>query len=37
MFSLLMNGEVSKRIHDRISFFKGDGLIEGQEIQDDRK
>ena len=31
-----MTGAVSERIHDRISFVKGDWLIEGQEIQDDR-
>ena len=31
-----MTGEVSERIHDCISFVKGDWLIEGQEIQDDR-
>lgn len=30
-----MNSEVSKRIHDRISFDTGDGLIESQENHDD--
>jgi hypothetical protein len=27
-----MNSDVSERIHDRIFFVKGDGLIEGEEI-----
>ena len=35
-FSLLMTSEVSERIHDRISFVKGDGRIDAQEIQEDR-
>jgi hypothetical protein len=35
-FSLLMKGEVSERIHDRISFDKECWLIDEQEIQDNR-
>jgi hypothetical protein len=31
-----MNGKVSERIHDRISFDKECWLIDGHEIQDDR-
>jgi len=33
--SFPMTGEVSKRIHDRISFDKGCWLINDQEIQED--
>jgi hypothetical protein len=34
--TLPMAGQVSEQIHDRISYVKGDGLIEGQEVHDDR-
>ena len=36
MFSLLMSGEISERIHDCISFVKGEGHSDDQEIHDHR-